>query len=103
MNDDHIREISIDIIKEDIKHKHDIELKRFDEEIKQKDNYWESCCLRVDKNMFQYITSMSIIGSCVVGSVIGLILTPHTTVFTSLLSLSIGAILPNPKLNDNHK
>jgi hypothetical protein len=101
--DDHIREISIDILKEDIKHKHEIELKRFDEEVKQNTNHWESCCLRVDKNMFQYITSMSVIGSCIIGSVVGLILTPHTTVFISLLSLSVGAILPNPKLMDDKK
>lgn len=98
----HIKEVSIDIMKEEYKHKHDIENKKMDMEHDKINNTWESCCLRVDKNMFQYITTTSIISGCVIGSIIGLIITPHTLVFSSLLSLSVGCLLPNPKLQDKH-
>lgn len=82
------------IIKNELEHRHDLEKQEIQ-------NSWKSCCLRVDKRALQYFVSMILLVSLIIASAIGLLLTQHTQVFSSLLSLCIGAILPNPRLDGN--
>jgi hypothetical protein len=100
---EHIREVSIDILKEDHQHEHKIEELKTVAQLKKESETFNSCCIRADKQMTQYIISTILIISVIIGSLVGLLLTEHTLLFSNLLSISVGTILPNPKMTTKNK
>ena len=65
------------------------------------DNKWDCCCISLDKNCIVYFTQMFILLIVICVSLYKLIDDDQSSrdLFVSLLSSSIGYILPSPKLS----
>lgn len=63
-------------------------------------NTWRSCCFTIDRRVLMYFTQISIIGICIIFSIVQLILGAEPSNFyVCLLSSSVGYLLPSPSLN----
>lgn len=74
-------------------------------EIKAEDvkyeNTWESCCIKMDKRAIQYFSQLALIAG-VMGFCVNQLVVLHDcesqTAYLGLLTLLIGILVPNPKL-----
>ena len=67
-----------------------------------KDNTeWKSCCLKVDKSAVKYFTQVSILGGLIIFSAVMLVVDKACESqrnYSSLLMISLGTLIPAPKL-----
>ena len=62
---------------------------------------WQSCCLKVDKNMVKYISQVGILGGLIIFSACMLVVEKGCESqrnFSSLLMICLGTLIPSPKL-----
>ena len=62
---------------------------------------WQSCCLKVDKNMVKYISQVGILGGLIIFSATMLVVDKGCESqrnFSSLLMICLGTLIPSPKL-----
>jgi hypothetical protein len=66
-----------------------------------KQQTWQSCCIKADKDFFMYITQISLIFFIILFCVYQLISLHecvHQVVYTSMLTLLIGLVIPSPAI-----
>jgi hypothetical protein len=64
---------------------------------------WNSCCLKVDKQAVKYFIQVGILASLILTSLTMLIVNDDCNSqrnWSSLLMVSVGLLLPNPKMNN---
>ena len=65
---------------------------------------WKSCCLSVDKSMVKYVIQVGILGGLVIFSAVMLVVEKECESqrnFSALLMISLGTLIPSPKINKN--
>ncbi len=63
---------------------------------------WKSCCLSVDKSMVKYVIQVGILGGLIIFSAVMLVVEKSCESqrnFSSLLMVSLGILIPTPKLD----
>jgi hypothetical protein len=71
-------------------------------EEKKESDEWKSCCLRVDKNAVKYFIQVAILGGLIVFSATMLVIDDRCESqrnYGSLLMISLGTLIPSPKLS----
>ena len=64
-------------------------------------NTWDSCCLKMDHRAVQYFSTLSVCSSVITFCIYQLIHSEsceRDTLYSSLLTLVLGLIIPNPKI-----
>lgn len=67
------------------------------------ENSWKSCCFNLHKPSVLYFTQLGAVSSVIVFSGIMLATGGSVSLYSSLLSLGVGYLLPSPKLSDLEK
>ena len=99
---DHIREVSIDIIKEDHQHQHKITEMKTEQEINKQNLTWTSCCFTLNRDAVIFFSHYSVLVSILITSIIGVFTDPsHLQVWLNLLLLIVGMLTPAPQLKNN--
>jgi len=63
---------------------------------------WKSCCLKMDKNAVKYFFQVGVLSGLIVFSASMLVIDPDCNSqrnYSSLLMISLGIFLPQPKIN----
>jgi hypothetical protein len=66
------------------------------------DTTWQSCCLKVDKNALKYFVQVGILSGLIVFSATMLVVDTNCESqrnYSSLLMISLGTLIPSPKLS----
>jgi hypothetical protein len=62
---------------------------------------WRSCCLKVDKNAVKYFVQVGILSGLVIFSAVMLVVEKDCASqrnYSSLLMISLGTLIPSPKM-----
>ncbi len=66
------------------------------------DTNWKSCCLTINKNALKYFTQVGILGGLIIFSATMLVVDTNCESqrnYSSLLMISLGTLIPSPKLS----
>lgn len=86
-----------EIIVEAIENHLDRETQR-ETQIQDFENQWRSCCWTVDKRMVSYATKMGFAGCVMIFSAIQLAIGNSPSIYSPLLSFTLGLVFPSPSL-----
>ena len=89
----------------DFEHAPDIITRRLEMEEKKFNAVWSCCCGDTDARLLAFICTMIMLAGLMLFCMAQLMLSDsceHQQTYTGLLSVLIGIIIPNPKLNKRH-